>query len=403
MVGDLNSVFLPEDSDFLRQPVSPETPRSEQFMAEFDQRGIFYSVFRDISGKRVWFLGPELLNLKNEILPIWVNGNHSGTRTELRLIKHNHALVGFADLSEIDNEVVVEIGDHRLNVNIGENHSRSCKNSRVVYCISKDNELQWIADWARFYVKEHGADTFVVFDNNSSAYTTREIEEALGKVRGVKRSIAINWPFKYGAHDPVAQKQGKPYHFLFAQPVAHMELFLRYGMKSKSILNVDIDELVISIYRNSIFDVVEKRIFGCIKFDRFLVENVRDQAGNDDISSFLGYHYRDKKRLGRQNPWKKWAIAPSKLKLTQTVPMLWTHRIYGAFNPYPAANEFECYHFAGITTNWRENDDLAIEREWQHTRDKQILFDENLHVKDNFLAKVLEETFAQSSSQQKPG
>lgn len=58
MVGDLNSVFLPEDSEFMRQPVSPETPRSEQFMAEFDQRGIFFIVFSDLKmGKVSGLLG----------------------------------------------------------------------------------------------------------------------------------------------------------------------------------------------------------------------------------------------------------------------------------------------------------------------------------------------------------
>lgn len=400
MVGELNSVFLPEDSKTLRQPILPEIPRSDQFMAEFDQRGIFYSVFRDISGRRVWFLGPELLSLKDEILPIWVVGGQSKKRTKIRLIKNEHALVGFADLPEVDDKVHVDIGADTLSVGVGGNHSVAFKDSRIVYCISKENDLRWISDWAHFYVKEHAADTFVIFDNNSSAYSTQDIEMALNKVPGVKKAIAIDWPFIYGAHDPVAQKLGKPYHFLFAQPVAHMELFLRYGIQSKSILNVDIDELVVSTKRESIFDVVEQRVFGCIKFDRFLVENVRERDDGHESSSFCGFHFRDKERLGRQNPWKKWAIAPSKLKLTQPVPMLWTHRVYGAINPYPASKEFKCYHFAGITTNWRENDDLEIEREWQHTRHQEVQFDERAHVKDQFLATVLDGIFERPITEQ---
>lgn len=399
MVGELNSVFLPEDSNILRQPISPEIPRSDQFIAEFDQRGIFYSVFRDISGKRVWFLGPELMSLKDEVLPIWVEGSRSGKRKKLRFIKNNHAIVGYANLPEIDDEAKVEIAGQTVSVGIGKNFSEANSGSRIVYCISKDNDLKWIADWAHFYVKEHAADTFVIFDNNSTAYTIQDIESALNQVSGVKRVMAINWPFKFGAHDPVAQKMGKPYHFLFAQLVAHMELYLRYGMQANSILNVDIDELVISDQRASVFDVVEKRRFGCIKIDRFLVENVREPVGVDTSNSFLGFHFRDKHRLGRQNPWKKWALAPARLLMTQKAPALWTHRIYGAFNPYPTAKDFKCYHFAGIATNWRKNDDDAIERVWQHSRSNQLEFDQNLHVKDEFLAEVLHDVFDEQSKE----
>lgn len=56
----------------------------------------------------------------------------------------------------------------------------------------------------------------------------------------------IEWPFKFGALDPIAQQLNKPFYTMFAQPVAHMELYLRYGYHAKSILNVDIDELVLS-------------------------------------------------------------------------------------------------------------------------------------------------------------
>ncbi|WP_424983927.1 hypothetical protein [Maritalea sp. S77] len=393
MVGDLNSVFLPEDSKILRQPISPEIPRSDQFMAEFDQRGIFYSVFRDISGKRVWFLGPELMNLKAEVLPIWVEGNRSGRRKKLRFIKNNHAIVGYANLPETDDEAKVEIAGHTLNVGIGENFSEANSGSRIVYCISKDNDLKWIADWAHFYVKEHAADTFVIFDNNSTAYTTQDIESALNEVPGVKRAIAINWPFKFGVLDPVAQSQHQRCQILFAQRVAHMELFLRYGMFANSILNVDIDELVVSTERNSIFEVVERRFFGCLKFERYLVENVREPQITNDLPSFREFYFRNKNHLSRQDQYKKWIIAPSKLRRISKAPILWTHRIYGVINPYPVAKEFKCYHFAGITCDWRKNDDMAITREWQHERNNRVIFDNNLHVKDVFLERVLRDVF----------
>lgn len=399
MVGELNSVFLPEDSKILRQPIAPEIPRSDQFMAEFDQRGIFYSIFRDISGKRVWFLGPELMNLERSVLPMWVEGAQSGVRTQIQFLKNDHVCVGYAELPRDEQELLLEVGEHSIVTEIGKNYSAQFKDARVVYCINKDNDLRWVKDWATFYVKEHGADAFIIFDNNSQTYTPLQLEVALREVSGINRANVINWPFKFGAIDPVAQKLGKPAHILFAQRVAHMELFLRYGVVANSILNVDIDELVISAKRRSVLDVVQQRFFGCIKFDRYLVENAREYGTANDLQSFRDYYLRNKLHLGRQDKYKKWAIAPSRLRSIQKTPILWTHRIYGALNPYPTSKEFKCYHFAGITCDWRRKEDREVERVWQHSRSNQLEFDQNLHVKDEFLAEVLHDVFDEQTEE----
>jgi hypothetical protein len=339
------------------------------------------------------------MNLERSVLPMWVEGAQSGVRTQIRFLKNDHVCVGYADLPRDEQELLIEVGEHSILTEIGKNNSAQFKDARIVYCINKDNDLRWVKDWAAFYVKEHGADAFIIFDNNSQTYTPLQLKVTLREVSGIKRANVINWPFKFGAVDPVAQELCKPDHILFAQRVAHMELYLRYGVLANSILNVDIDELVTSDKRRSVFDVVQQRFFGCIKFDRYLVENAREYGTANDLQSFRDYYFRNKLHLGRQDKYKKWAIAPSRLRLIQKTPILWTHRIYGALNPYPTSKEFKCYHFAGITCDWRRKEDCKVKREWQHSRSNQLEFDQSQHVKDEFLAEVLHDVFDEQTEE----
>ncbi|UXN74149.1 hypothetical protein N8D56_02365 [Devosia sp. A8/3-2] len=65
---------------------------------------------------------------------------------------------------------------------------------RVIFTINKDNNLEWIADWARFYVKEHGATAVVVYDNGSTEYGLDDIRSTLAAVEGLKKFLVIPCP-----------------------------------------------------------------------------------------------------------------------------------------------------------------------------------------------------------------
>ena len=58
------------------------------------------------------------------------------------------------------------------------NRSAALRGDRVIFTINKDNDLAWIADWARFYVAEHGATAAVVYDNGSTDYIGRPLSGA---------------------------------------------------------------------------------------------------------------------------------------------------------------------------------------------------------------------------------
>lgn len=387
-------IFLKPEEGLRRRPYLSELSRPDSFWEGFDEFGLFYDVFRDISDERVWLVGPSPANLKGELEAAIVVGDQSGVVAKLQFQKSRSACVAYVDLPEEDVGLTMRIGSQTLRATIGRNLASDFAGMRVLCCINNNNDLNWIADWAKFYQKEHSANAVVVFDNNSSRYTKSELTAVLEGVEGLDQSIVVDWPFHFGTMDKIAQDNGQNGYVRFAQPVMYMSLYLRMASKARSILNVDIDELVLSNKGRSIFEATEKRWFGCTKFHRYLVENVLapGSPGNNSVS-FSDFVYRSRKQLGPQDKFKKWAMSPGRVKPRQLVAQPNTHWVDGVWNPYPVSREFKCYHFAGINTGWRANTQKGELREWQHERHFAKNFDPELHLKDEILAKKLDEIF----------
>lgn len=393
MIIEPNPVFLDANGDLTRQPEQRDLARPDDFWEGFDQFGLFYDVFRDVDCKRVWFVGPDPKNLLRSLKNCTVTGKQSGHVTKFEIVVGHENLAACVELPKIDKQFTLKIAGQLISGEIGENLCELFKDKRVLLTLNKDNDLSWIKDWATFYAKEHGADAVCIFDNGSSAYDVSDIAETLERLPNISIVQIVRWPYIFGVMDKIGQENGLNQHVRFAQPPMFLSFYLRLGHVAASILNVDIDELVFSPSRRSIFEEAERRFFGVVKFDRFLVENVRSDASVQIGSDFQGFHYRNKKRLGRQDHLRKWAIAPNNLRPTKACPMPWTHRVYGVLNPYPASKEFRCYHFAGINTGWRAKTQKGEKFEWQHERNITTSFDPDLHVADEILAAKLEEIF----------
>lgn len=395
MVSDIiqpSSIFLGPDGGLAREPHMPELARPDAFWEGFDQLGLFYDVFRDVDGKRVWFVGPNSNNLENALKNARVVGGQSGNASSLSFVKCWTTCVAYVDLPEQDNDLILEIDEQKIPASIGPSMVDNFADRRIVFCINHNNKLEWIADWAKFYQKEHGADTVVVFDNKSDAYEKKELAQTLSAIPHLKSTHVVDWPFEFGVMDKVGQEHGQNGYVRFAQPVMYMSFYLRLAKFAKSIVNVDVDELVFSAKGRSIFEFVENRVFGCAKFERFLVENVSNHRAND-THGFNSFFYRDKDRLGRQDQFKKWAMAPKKVKPKNKIALPNTHWLSGVWNPYPVAKDFKCYHFAGINTGWRAKTQKGEKPEWQHERHISEPFDPSKHVKDEFLERKLNEIF----------
>jgi hypothetical protein len=384
-------VYLDPDQPLRRLPLRPERVRPEKFMAQFEDRALFYDIFRARDGKRVFMLGPIELNLSPHFASLRVTGHPSGKTVPLRRAPAVKAsLFAWVNLPPGDTELSFEFAGQPCRVPIAGNHCDLFEGERIVFTINQNNELRWIADWAEFYVKEHGATAAVIYDNRSDLYSVADIEQALAAVPGLKKYMVVPWNYPFGATDPAWRGRGRDWA-LFAQPVQFPQFMHRFAHRAASLVNADIDELVISSKRRSVFEAVEAAPFGLIKFRQILVEHISET----DIETARHRDFVVCRHPGLRPsyPLKKWAMAPARLVLRGLPVLPVNHNVLHAVSAGSTSVEFTNYHFKAITSGWRarrNSGDLAAE---SLERETATPFDEALHHRHPLLAAAMRDTF----------
>ena len=215
----LSSWILDFDRDPFRLPPRPPALRGTDYEDRFDFTTVYSDAFWDEDGCDVILLSPTLYSLEADLEQKFT-ALPSGEAC-VHEVRH-----GFM---QSQTRVPVPAGTQGLAVEstaghvilaIQPNLGNQFAGHRVITTLSRNNDLQWIADWARFYVQVHGCDCVLLYDNASDRYSRRDIAEALAEIPGLEQIAVIDWPFPYGAFDvrqPVS----------FAQ--VHTILFQQFG------------------------------------------------------------------------------------------------------------------------------------------------------------------------------
>lgn len=370
-----SAVILDASKPLRRIPLGPELERPQSFHDRFDDSAIFYDVFRDHTCRHVYLIGPMALNLTPLIDSLVITGHPSGAVAKPKIHHGVQAEILRVTLPRGDTSLSFDFGAQRFDVPIQPNRSQSLRRDRVIFTINKDNDLAWIADWARFYVAEHDATAAVVYDNGSTTYSLDDLRATLAVVPGLQKFLVIPWPYRFGSMDDVFEghKFGGNWG-MFAQPPKFTQFFRKYAMSARSILNVDIDELVFSPFRRSVFRAVERSPFGLLRFNRVWVLNARAETGPPRHRQFV----IRKKGTAARDRGKKWALAPGRAFFASWRAQPWTHQVKGWLNLSGSSDTFYGYHFIGISRSWY----------WDRT--EKVAFDPKIHIRD----KLMIDTFA---------
>src|SRR5690606_8950495 len=134
--------------------------------------------------------------------------------------------------------------------------------------LSQNNDLRWIADWVHFYARLHGADGVLVYDNASSAYSLADLQATLddavskaGAAGGNFPALAVAWPFPYGPQGGMAGAVNgveTDWDSDFCQTGSLQHARHRFLRQARSVLNVDVDELVLGTGGRSVFEATEQ-------------------------------------------------------------------------------------------------------------------------------------------------
>jgi len=254
----LSSLILPKNLGLARDYVAPPSARPDGYEESYDRLTFFYDAIYVESRRSICLVCPKLMNLN-------------------RLVKEGEFRVG----GQLRKAVVRQRSDRydeiwipaegplptlsfrwesfEADVRVNGQEPGAFQNRRCGLIKSRNNDLAWIRDWARYHIEVHDMDAILFFDNDSDRYEPRQIIETLDQIKGLESVRVLSVPLSYG---PL----GKPGAW------AHRAKFLQVGLlnigrirflsKCASVLSCDLDELVAPISGSSIFEETEKSRLG---------------------------------------------------------------------------------------------------------------------------------------------
>ena len=339
----LSTVRLDPAWGILRDCPRPPEMRNATFAERYDWNTLFYDVYR--VGPHVVFQGPPFFSFLDRLkqgdpfrrafgFPTF-RASHYGMEKRGEIWLRSDA-----DHFSLDGP----LGHHEIAVQ--PSGADIFAGRRVLLTISKDNRPEWIEDWVRFHRAHHGADGLLFYDNGSTAYTAAELQARLIAAFPDMAIVVVDWRFPFG---PSGGKAGAvngveaPWDSDFCQPGKTQHARWRFLQQAKSVLNADVDELVIANGSRTVFEAAEQD--GFAKFTGHWIVNAADGEAPFRHADFTRRRASDPEICP-----PKWAVAPGTFgrKCTWSV-----HNIFGTRANAAVSDEFTYRHFKGISTSWK--------------------------------------------------
>lgn len=330
---DLSSLRLPSDGPLLRHGAPDLSGFETQW--EFDFRTLIYDAFS--RGDQIVLVCPRLRNL----WPVLRDGlmRNEPKITIRRLVRHRFETV-IID-TKIPGRLVFAHNNRDQVIEVGSDLNHDFENLRCLVTMVKNEPISWIKDWVQWHVEVHGSEALVLFDNNSKALDVKLLAKELSFVEGLKKATLVRAPFPYGA--PSGGRFKPPAMFL---QVAMLNL-ARWRMfsRARSVLSVDVDELVQPLSGSSIHIKAEESHIGLVSFAGKWVFSTKTSGA----TSHREHTHSFPTGGVSKNP--KWCIVPA--SISNRFPWA-VHRPGGPLSLF--SNTFaEYWHFRSVSTGWNRS------------------------------------------------
>ncbi|MFN3548524.1 MAG: sulfotransferase [Mesorhizobium sp.] len=362
---DLATVRLPEQSRILRTRPRPEEMRQDDYDESFDFRTVWYDAFLDRTRGKIVFIGPPLRNLEEVMKTASVTISDRSGKNAVDISgtvggwsRQHHGMYsryefpapdGATDrILRIQSNV---IGD--LTLPLGIDQHDFFEGQRVVSTKVKADRPEWIEQWLEFYHRCHGATAALIFVNDSPLYSAADLARRLAAHCPDVRIGTVQWNFPFGPGPGPARKHDSR----FSQVGSLQTARLKFLAKARSILNVDIDELVVTRGQNSIFEMTENSRTGYLQFSGIYSSTESDFTN----TSFESRRYTDSfffvsqvklsdKYTEALRPCPtKWCVVPAALPERAT---LGVHRV-SDMTPDDASSHVLFRHVRHMNTGWK--------------------------------------------------
>jgi tetratricopeptide (TPR) repeat protein len=331
----------------IRNPPRPLSLRHEDYEDNFDFTTVFYDCFWDHRGETIILLGPPLANLETELgLAIVACPSMVECKVILR-----HVFLGCQVVAKPPagtTGLIIRTRSSETFIAPQPNLCALFRKHRTIVTLNQNNELIWIRDWIQFNRDYHGCTGVLIYDNNSDAYCIDGIYEYMQPLDDVMQIVVLSWPFKYGVPDWRLPVSYGLVDSLYCQTGMLEHARHRFLTHAGSVLNTDIDELVITEGGSSIFGLVENSTTGLLVLDGVWVENYPPGRKGASRKSPRHMDFACVSTADQVGCETKWAVVPSRVPHAAQ----WhVHRIFG-MSPSESRQIAAMRHFKAINTDW---------------------------------------------------
>ena len=334
-------VISPATSELRREPPRSVEQRQNNYDELFDDRTLFYDIYHTVEG--VTLSGPPLLNLKDNVASaaIFVDGEKTMQSSFDDLDRTQRSYIR-ADPAASNMRIVMPGLSAELA--IAPNHSDLFAGRKVLFTKSKNNDLEWIKDWALFHAREHGVDAVLIYDNGSTDYSADDVLRTVSDVGGIAVAVVVSWPFPFGPQGGTGGGvQNAPWDSDFCEYGIMEHARRRFLTQAAGVVNADIDELVIVEDGGTLFDELQRSGAGVLLYAGRWIEAVGAIRGSTPRFADFRFYNPD-----RAKTTMKWAANPARIRAATQ----WkTHYVHGV--PVTKTDAVLHRHFEGITSRWK--------------------------------------------------
>lgn len=345
----LNSMMLPDG--VVRGMRPPTGTRPASFTDHYEGKVLFYDIFWHLDGRTALLVGPPPIDLDQRFGRMVCVALPSGRKVRWR--EHNSKRLRLCSIKPPAGTTHVQItyAGATQTVAIADNESAFFEGSNVLFTLSKNNPLEWIADWSRFHAVNQRTNAVLLVDNGSTDYGPGDIETALVSIPGIQRVAVLPAPFPYGRKDDWVRKDQAWSQFL--QPAMFLVMLRRYAQTARGILNCDIDELAVPFPQGNVYDAAASSRSGTVYYRGAWV------AALPEPGRSAPYRHRDFRRLEADagqgmSSLHKWAMAPNRRWLERLNVHPYPHFLRNrAMGTRHKPTDVFIAHFRGISTSWK--------------------------------------------------
>ena len=342
-------VFDRSHPSLMRDRLGAFKERAGNYDDRYDFDTFIYDCFYRADVNEVWLLGPKMVNLELLLadMTFSVDGREHGrwrvdhqSRTSiirLKGLKQKPEMVAFTHPRASGSFAV---NDCLFDMFAGTN---------AVFSINKDNRLEWIQDWLRFYVRAHGGNAVALCDNASETYSLDELCAAIDAVEGIDKAVVLSCPFPFG---PNAEKKVNTDSLFLQRSMGELIRQRLFG-QCRAVLSVDIDELFFSWSGQSVFDATAASEIGYVRANAewvYVEPQVAARAGELLRHVHHGAWSSELNPAGKRVPKanRKWCVDPNGPYGDRP----WhTHFLDGQKDPIDP--DFLMLHCRQVSTSWK--------------------------------------------------